>query len=151
MAKFVYRMQNILDLKEKLESQEKIAYSMANARLLEEQEKLTELLVRQKKYEDHLKELGQGKLNLKEIQATRQAINSMKSLVRDQMMRVHTASRNLELARKRLEEVRKDRKTHENLKEKAFEEFKQELSAEERKATDELVSFTHNKTDEDVE
>ena len=32
MAKFIYRMQNILDIKEKLESQEKIAYSIANGK-----------------------------------------------------------------------------------------------------------------------
>ena len=29
MAKFVYRMQNILDIKEKIENQEKIAYGLA--------------------------------------------------------------------------------------------------------------------------
>lgn len=34
MAKFIYRMQNILDIKLKLESQAKIAYSQANAALL---------------------------------------------------------------------------------------------------------------------
>ena len=44
MAKFVYRMQNILEIKEKLEAQEKAAYSVANARLMEEQEKLQGLL-----------------------------------------------------------------------------------------------------------
>ena len=34
----------------------------------------------------------------------------------------------VELAGKRLDDIMKDRKTHENLKEKAFEEFKQELA-----------------------
>ena len=33
-------MQNILEIKEKMEEQEKVAYGIANARLLEEQEKL---------------------------------------------------------------------------------------------------------------
>ena len=40
MAKFIYRMQNILDIKLKLESQAKIAYSQANAALREEEAKL---------------------------------------------------------------------------------------------------------------
>ena len=40
MAKFKYRMQNILDIKMKLESQAKIAYGNANLRYLQEQEKL---------------------------------------------------------------------------------------------------------------
>ena len=41
-----------------------------------------------------------------------------------------------------------DRKTHEILKEKAFDEFKKEAEKEESKAVDELVSFTHNHVEE---
>ena len=37
-----------------------------------------------------------------------------------------------------------ERKTHEKLKVKAFDEFKKEIEKEESKAVDELVSFTHN-------
>ena len=42
----------------------------------------------------------------------------------------------------------KERKTHENLKEKAFEAFKEELAAEEGKMTDELVSYTYHSKEE---
>ena len=45
MAKFRYRMQNILEIKEKMEEQEKIAYGIANAKLVEEQEKAGKALV----------------------------------------------------------------------------------------------------------
>ena len=69
-------------------------------------------------------------------------------MIRDQMIAVHTAQRNLEMARKRLNEVMKERKTHENLKEKAFEAFKEELTAEEGKMTDELVSYTYHSKEE---
>ena len=151
MAKFIYRMQNILDIKEKLESQEKIAYSIANGKLMEEQEKLQGLLRRREDYELQLKELETGRLNVKEIQACRRAINSMKSMIRDQMMAVHTAQLNLEMARRRLDAVMKERKTHENLKEKAFDVFKEELAAEEKKQTDELVSYTYQQRQEDTE
>ena len=37
---------------------------------------------------------------------------------------------------------------HENLKEKDFEEFKEELAAAESKITDELVSYTYHEKDE---
>ena len=40
MAKFTYRMQNILDIKIKLENQAKIAYATASRQLADEQEKL---------------------------------------------------------------------------------------------------------------
>lgn len=151
MAKFFYRMQNILEIKEKLESQEKAAYSLANAKLMEEQEKLKALLDRREGYENQLKELQKGILDIKEIQSCKRAIQSLKSMIRDQMMAVHTAQRNLEMARRRLDNVMKERKTHENLKEKAFEAFKEELSAEEKKATDELVSYTYQNKQTDTE
>lgn len=151
MAKFVYRMQNILEIKEKLESQEKAAYSLANAKLMEEQEKLKELLERREGYENQLKELQKGVLDIKEIQTCKRTIQSLKSMIRDQMMAVHTAQRNLEMARRRLDSVMKERKTHENLKEKAFEAFKEELSAEEKKVTDELVSYTYQNKQTDTE
>ena len=42
MAKFVYRMQNILNIKQKLETQAKMTYSLANQKYLEQQKILQE-------------------------------------------------------------------------------------------------------------
>ena len=84
MARFRYRMQNILDISEKLESQAKIAYSLASQALLEEQEKLQQLIIRRAQYEMELKRLTSGDLDLREIQMTKNAINSMKSMIRVQ-------------------------------------------------------------------
>ena len=41
--------------------------------------------------------------------------------------------------------VMKDRKTHENLKEKAFDQFKEDLAHEENKVVDEIVSYSYHK------
>ena len=131
------------------QSQEKIAFGMANARLSEEQDKLGILLVRKADYEKQLKELTTGTLKLSEIRHCKDAITVMKTRIRDQMMEVRRAQKNLEEARRRLDEVMKERKTHENFKEKAFEEFKQELLAEESKQNDQLVSFTYHNKKED--
>lgn len=141
MAKFNYRMQNILDIKVKMENQAKIAYGLANAKLLEEQEKLQKLLLRRAGYESKSRELMQGTLNVQGIRECRRAIDTMKSLQRTQMMNVHAAERNVELARVRLNEVMIERKTHEKLREKAFEAFKQEIAQAESKEIDELVSY----------
>ena len=46
MAKFVYRMQNILELTEKLEAQEKINFGIAQQAVNDEQDKLKELLAK---------------------------------------------------------------------------------------------------------
>ncbi len=142
MAKFVYRMQSILDIKTKLESQAKIAYSMANNKLLEEQQKLRAIMERRAAYEAEAKELVSGAIDVRKIRENKQAIDVMKSQQRAQMMNVHVAEKNVEAARKRLNEVMTERKTHEKLKENKFEEFKQELQYMENKEIDELVSYS---------
>ena len=145
MAKFIYRMQNILDIKLKLESQAKIAYNQANAALREEEAKLLKLFERKNAYDNRAKELVEGKIDLLEIKTCRQAIESMKVLIRRQMMQVQVAEKNVEAARQKLEEVMKERKTQEKLREKDFEDFKQQLAQEDNKVVDELVSYNYGR------
>ena len=145
MAKFVYRMQNILNIKQKLETQAQMAYSIANQKYLEEQKVLQQYLIRRVGYEKQRKEAMQGDLNLQEVAHARAHVNDMKTIVRRQMMQVHTAEKAMEDARVALNEVMQERKVQEKLREKAFEEFKQELAATETKEIDELVSYTYNK------
>ncbi len=143
MAKFVYRMQNILDLKEKLEEQAKANFGMATAKFNEEQQKLRDLMVRQAGYERRLKDLTVGDIDIKEIKTCKNAISSMKVALRDQMIELSKAQKAMEVARKKLNEVMMERKMHEKLREHAFEEFLDEIDYEESKITDELVSYSY--------
>ena len=138
MAKFTYRMQNILDIKIKLENQAKIAYATASRQLAEEQEKLREILMRRAGYERKSKELVNGTLDIQEIRECKRAIDVMKSLQRAQMMKVHAAEKTLEMARIELNRVMVERR------ERAFEEFKQEIAQAESKEIDELVSYNYH-------
>lgn len=144
MAKFVYRMQNILNIKLKLESQAKIAYSNANRALQEEQEVLQHLMLRRMEYEKKLKALMEGAINISEINHARADVNSMKNLIRKQLMAVRKAEILVEEARRNLNSVMQERKTYEKLKEKEFESFKKELLYEESKEIDQLVSYSYN-------
>ena len=144
MAKFVYKMQNILDIKLKLESQAKIAYGIANQKYLAEQKTLQKLLIRRAGYEKALKDLMTGTIDVRQVGHARADVNTMKTLVRRQMIVVHKAELELEEARKKLNEVMMERKTHEKLRERAFEKFKEEIKATESKEIDELVSFTYS-------
>lgn len=143
MAKFKYRMQNILDIKIKLESQAKIAYGIANQKYMAEQQKLQEIVLRRNNYEKAWKECMTGKIDVRQVGHARADVNTMKTLMRRQMMEVHKAELELEDARRALNEVIKERKMHEKLKERAFEQFMQELKAEESKEIDQLVSYTY--------
>lgn len=69
----------------------------------------------------------------------------MKVLIRRQMMQVQVAEKNVEAARQKLEEVMKERKTQEKLREKDFEDFKQQLAQEDNKVVDELVSYSYGR------
>lgn len=144
MAKFNYRMQNILNLKYMQEDQQKAAFSMASNKVNEEQQKLTELFARRAHYQEMLREAQSGDLDLKEIMHLKNAIETMKMMIRDQMIAVKKAQDNLEKERRRLDAVMKDRKTHEKLKEKAFDQFKKDLIHDESKQTDELTSYRYN-------
>lgn len=145
MAKFTYRMQNILDIKIKMENQAKLAYGIANRRLSEEQEKLQQIFLQKASYEHRARELVSGTLKVQEIRECKNAIEVMKVRQRAQMMNVHAAERNAEQARAELNRLMVERKTQEKLREKAFEEFKQELAYAEGKEIDELVSYTYHK------
>lgn len=144
MAKFRYRMQNILDVKLKLESQAKINYGLAEAAYQEEQKKLQDMLIRRAGYERELKQLMDGSLDLKRLAIARDAVDSLKILIRRQMVEVHKKQRVMEDARNALNQLMQERKMHEKLKEKALEEFKKELLVEENKAIDGLISYTYN-------
>ena len=144
MAKFKYRMQNILNVKLKLESQAKIAYSIANQKYLAEQKILQDLILRRTDYERILKETMMGTIDVRKVSQARADVNTMKTLVRRQMIVVHKAELELNDARQKLNEVMTECKTHEKLREKALEQFMEEIKASESKEIDELVSFTYN-------
>ena len=145
MAKFQYRMQNILNIKMKLEVQAKNAYGIANGKYQEEQKKLQTLMLRRMEYEKKLKGLMNGTIDVKKIAHARNDVNTMKTLVRRQMVEVHKAELEVERARQELNSIMLERKTHEKLRERAFEQFKKELAEQEAKEIDELVSYTYNK------
>ena len=145
MAVFRYRMQNILDIKEKLETQARNDFAVAAAKLAEEEEKLEDLKHRRDGYEQLLKDLYSRELDLQKIKETRDAIDIMKYSIELQIINVKQAEKELDIQRERLKEAMQERKTHDKLKERQFEEFLKEEAAKESKEIDELVSFRHGR------
>lgn len=144
MAKFIFKLQSILDIKLKLESQAKIAYGQANAKLKREEAVLQSLIMQRSMYEKRAVELVSGTINIRDIRENKRSIDIMKSRIRAQMMVVHAAEKQVEAARQKLNEIMIERKTFEKLRERAFEEFKQEVAYEENQAVNELVSYTYH-------
>lgn len=143
MARFIFSMQNLLDMKEKLEDQEKNNFSRANMRLLEAEEELQGLKDRQAEAEEKLRQKMIMVLDVGEIRRRENAVEILKMYVEQQRLVVRQREKELEVAKERLNEAMKERKTFEKLREKAFEEFIAEENRKEQKEVDELVSYRY--------
>lgn len=150
MAKFIFKMENILKVKRKLEDQAKSVYADALMLLDEEQQKLALLEQQREGYKKRLVSMMIASLNIDQIRTLEDAVEVMKYRIREQLVRVQDAEIKVERARQALQAAMVDRKTYEKLKEKAFEEFKLEINAQEKKEVDELVSFTYSKSTEEA-
>ena len=101
MAKFIYRMQNILNLKLKLEEQQKMEFAAARKRLDEEEEKLELLFNRKAGYEEEGRRLREDSLNVQDIRDNRNAILQMDEYIAYQKVQVSKAEAELEKERDR--------------------------------------------------
>lgn len=143
MGRFHYQMQSILDIKMKMETQAKQEFAASKVFLDSQEERLADLKTRKKGYEREAAQLLKGTLNIREISENKDAIQRMDEYIFAQKKRVQIAERELEAARDKLTNVMKERKTHETLKEKAFEVYLQEENRQESKEIDELTSYTY--------
>ncbi len=134
-------MQNLLDMKEKLEEQAKNNYSQANMRLMEAEEELRRLRDRVAEAQELLRLEIESSLDVRSIRRRENAIEILRMYVRQQEFVVLQRQKDVEAARELLNEAMKERKTYEKLRERAFEEFKLEENRKEQKEIDELVSY----------
>ena len=141
MAVFRYRMQNILSVKEKLETQAKNEFAIAIAELNDEQARLEAIEQRIADLGVKLAELSMGTLDVMLIRHTEEDIETLKYHADEQRIKVIKAEQKVDAARQKLTDAVQDRKTHEKLKERQFNEFLAEEAAKESKEIDELVSY----------
>lgn len=141
-------MQNVLNIKERLETQAKTEYAEMNNRLSIEEDTMRRLVGRLNSYEMQAKKATTDKLDIAEMIRCNNAIKLLKDQMTQQAVRIRIAEKNVDAAMQKLTEAVQDRKIHEKLKEKAFEQFKSELNAQEMKEIDETVSFNYNNRDD---
>jgi flagellar FliJ protein len=141
-------MQNLLTIDLKLEDQAKSAFGAAKAKVNEEEAKLLALEQRKEGYKELLTKMMEGQLNLRDIRQTEDAVEIIKYKMELQKVAIKVANQELELARIKLDEATKERKIQENLKEKAFVTFMDELKQEEQKEVDERVTFQYRDSED---
>ena len=148
MAKFIYKMQSLLNIKEKLEEQAKTAYGLAKAVLNEEETKLAGLFARKNQYIEEKRMGMSASINVHELTQLEHAIKSMEYKIAEQVLVVKQAEKNVMLAQTKLENAMKERKIQEKLREHALEQFMKEMEAAEQQEINELVTFRFGKTRE---
>lgn len=143
MAKFAYSMQSVLNLKQNLEEQAKIAYANELAVLRREEETLERYKQKKLFYEEKMRGNMEETLDVQALFECNQGIELMKEAIKEQQKVIARAAERVEIAREKLNVAIQERKIHEKLKENAFEEFVHELNVEEGKEIDELVAYTY--------
>lgn len=144
MGRFIYRMQNILEIKDKMEQQAKNEFAAENIRVLEEEEKLQMFVRKREDLETEGKKLLLAdRLSILDIEENKKLVAHAGEQIRAQTIQVRMAHKRLEEKRVKMQKAMQERKTQEILKEKAFEVFLQEEKAAESKEIDELTSYTH--------
>ena len=151
MAKFIFKMESILSIKYKLEDQAKAEYGMEVAKLREEERKLEVLIAKKEAYQDALTKAVQDALVIREIKVLENSVENAKYNINVQKFVIKQQQQRVDQAREKLDNAMKERKTYEKLKKKAFEQFKMEIEAQERKEIDELVSFRFRSAQESEE
>ena len=151
MAKFIYRMENILNIKYKMEEQAKQEYMVVRIRLNEAEEELEGLKKRKNDYFDLYRKLVSEKLEVLEIEECKEAIIIIDEYINAQKQVVKSIETELDAAIQKMNIAMQERKIHEKLKENQFELFLHELNREEMKEIDELISYQYNDTSEKEE
>ncbi|MBP5194909.1 MAG: flagellar export protein FliJ [Lachnospiraceae bacterium] len=143
MAKFNYRLQNILNLMVNFEEQAKQNFAERRRILSDEEERLENLTTEQERLEKYARELRTGDIDIKKIIENKYEQKYVEDEIKKQKVKVNVARKNLEAARVRMEDAVKERKIHEKLRENAFEYFMEEESAKELMEIDGLTSYVY--------
>ncbi|MBO6300706.1 MAG: flagellar export protein FliJ [Lachnospiraceae bacterium] len=147
MARFNYRMQNILQLKEKMEEQERNNFAARRRALTEEEDKLQALINKRNAVAEEGKRLRQTVIDVRSIRENEDLQRYTEEQVKQQRIKVRVAEKSLDAARAKMQEAVQERKIHEKMREKAFERFIAEMNAAEVKEIDELTSYVYGTKD----
>ena len=144
MARFVYRMQSVLNIKQQTENQTKMEFAMAQAELNKQLDILQEYIDRKAAYIKEAEDLrNEDSLKLREILDNQYATAQMDVMIKHQSLVVEQYQQRVEKVRIKLTRNIQERKMQETLRDRAFAEFMEEQKQEEAKENDQRTSFTY--------
>lgn len=139
---FKFKLQIVLDVKEKREEEEK--EKLAKLFKLKADEEAVLAKLEREKF-DTLEELKEkqktGGINVEKIKMYHAHLKKLDHRITNQKLRLTEIDIAIDKQREALLEATKEKKTFEKLKEKHYDEWLKELDAEERKFIDELATI----------
>ena len=152
MARFVYKMQSVLNIKQQTENQTKMEFAMAQAELNKQLDILEEYVTRKENYLREAEELrNDDSLKLQEILDNQYATAQMDVMIKQQASVVKQYEDRVEQVRIKLTRNIQERKMQETLRDRAFSEYLEEQKQEEAKENDQRTSFTYGQRQKEEE
>jgi len=143
MARFNFRLQPFLSVKEQMEAQKETEYGQALRKREEEKERLRLLEGQKEAQIQAFRQSLASKVDPASGRRYNQVIERLKIHIVQQIQRVEASERFAEKKRLELVEAMKERKALETVKDRALETFRIEENLAEQKRTDELVSYKY--------
>jgi flagellar FliJ protein len=141
MAVFRFRLQKLLDLKQQLEDKIKNELGLAIQAHEQEKEKLALIDAGISRLTEDFRKACSGTIQPGKIKEIKAWLEVQKEARERQLEAVKRSRENVDKIRARLVTAMQEKKVLANLKEKEFEKFRKQEERNERKLTDELVSY----------
>jgi flagellar export protein FliJ len=141
MSRFKFRLQKLLDLKQQMEDKVKNELGLAIVAHEEEKKKLAAIDAGISRLSEDFRRACTGTIRPDKIRAIRAWLEVQEKARERQLEAVKRSAENVDKIRAKLVEAMQEKKVLANLREKEFEKFRKQEEMNERKLTDELVSY----------
>ena len=147
MAKFIFPMEQLLNIKRKMEKQKQMEYAKALQELSAAEQRLQVLITVQKEeivyYQSYL---CSGTINPNEMKRLHVALQYYRHQVALQEAAVEKGKQQVQLAIEAVRKALQERKTYELLREKEYESYLEEEKLQGLKTVDEIVSYKYRES-----
>lgn len=143
---FKFRLQSVLEYKQRREDDEKRVLAQKLEMLAGEQAKLRSLeALRQQRQHELAEKSEKGLLNVEELKMYHEQQKKLAKEISAQNIKIQQAQAEVELQKQKLLAAVQERKTYEKIKEKHYQEYLAEVNLEEQKALDEIATTKFNR------
>ncbi|EFM39838.1 flagellar export protein FliJ [[Eubacterium] yurii subsp. margaretiae ATCC 43715] len=144
---YKFRLQKVLDVKEKEEDNKKNEMSLVNFEIEKAKKQLHELYDELEENSKQRQDKNSSGSSIQELLELNKYIDYLKNTaIRQKIEEIENLQKKLEDRKEEFIDIRRQRKSYENLKDKDYQKFLEKESKDEEKIIDEIVSFTARKT-----